>query len=62
MKPLIDLESMVHVALDNCLKNGYDPHRAGDWDMAEDLVAYDSGLNNFLPEEILPHVVSWKDR
>lgn len=57
---MTDLEAMVHQAMDNAEANGYDQRHG--WtpeEVAADIAAYDSDLEGFDVELLLPHVRSW---
>lgn len=51
------LKQLVFGALDRAKENGYE---FTDYKMAaEDLVDYDADLENYHPDELMPHVEAW---
>lgn len=55
-----NLKKLVFEALDNALGNEYDLRTDDPMDVAYDLVAYDSGLEDVEPKLLVEHIVDWQ--
>ncbi len=58
------LKDLVHEALDNALDNGSfeksgELYNATHEEIAEDMVQYDSELENYEPDALIPHIETW---
>jgi hypothetical protein len=58
----MNLQQMVHEALDNSLENGYHPSDSDDVTIADQLIDFTDAFELFRSDEIIPHIESWKEQ